>query len=106
MSFLTVGVLIRISRAGVMPPSRVVTMRWQTTACMVPAQLPPDWSRSSALKKSRMRLTDWEALVVWMVESTRWPVSAALMAAVKLMESRISPIMMTSGSCRRTCLRA
>ncbi len=36
-------------------------------------------------------------MVVWSVESTRCPVSAALMAAVKLIASRISPIMMTSG---------
>jgi len=38
-------------------------------------------------------------------ESTRWPVSAALMADWKLIESRISPIMMMSGSWRSTLLR-
>ena len=46
------------------------------------------------------------AVVVWSVDKTRWPVSAALIAAVKLMSSRISPTMMMSGSCRKTCLRA
>ena len=33
-------------------------------------------------------------------------VPAALIAAVKLIASRISPTMMMSGSCRRTCFRA
>ena len=37
ISFFTVGVLIMISSAGVMPPATVLTMRWQTTACSVPA---------------------------------------------------------------------
>ena len=39
-TFCTVGVLIMISSAGVTVPSTVVTMRWQTTACSVPAELP------------------------------------------------------------------
>ena len=103
MSLRTVPVLIMISWAGVMPPAMVGTMRWQTTACRVPAIWRRIWSRSSALKKSRMRPTDWAALVVCRVERTRCPVSAALMAAVKLVASRISPIMITSGSWRRTC---
>jgi len=45
-----------------------------------------------------MRLTDWEALVVCTVDRTRWPVSAALMAVLKLVSSRISPIIIISGS--------
>jgi hypothetical protein len=98
ISFLTVAVLIMISRAGITPPETVFTIRWQTTACSVAASWRRTESRSSILKKSRMRPTDWEALVVWSVERTRCPVSAALMAALKLMASRISPTMMISGS--------
>ena len=71
-----------------MLPAMVVTMRWQITACRVPASWRRICSRSSALKKSRMRLMDCEALVVCSVDSTRWPVSAALMAAVKLTSNR------------------
>ena len=42
------------------------------------------------------------ALVVWSVDSTRWPVSPADRAAWMVSGSRISPIRMTSGSWRRT----
>ena len=49
---------------------------------------------------------DCDALVVCSVDRTRCPVSAALIAAEKLMSSRISPIMMMSGSWRRTWMSA
>ena len=87
-------------------PVTLVTMRWQTTPWRHPASCRRICSRSSALKKSRTRVTESAALVVCNVESTRCPVSAALMAAVKLTESRISPIMMMSGSWRRTFFSA
>ena len=64
MSFLTIGVLSKISSAGVSLPSTVPTMRWQTTARNVPASCRRICSRSSALKKSRMRLMDCDAFVV------------------------------------------
>ena len=38
------------------------------------------------------------ALEAWMVPKTRWPVSAACMAALKVWWSRISPTRMMSGS--------
>jgi hypothetical protein len=41
------------------------------------------------------------ASLVWMVESTRWPVREAWMAISAVGRSRISPTMITSGSCRR-----
>ena len=53
-------------------------------------------------KKSMMRLIVSEASTVWSVESTRWPVSAALSAVWTVSSSRISPIRMVSGSWRRT----
>ena len=65
-------------------------------------ELPPDLLALIGLEILRMRLTDCDALVVWSVDTTRCPVSAALMAAEKLMSSRISPIMITSGAWCRT----
>ena len=53
-----------------------------------------------------MRLTDSDASTVWMVESTRWPVSAAERAVRTVSSSRISPMRITSGSCRSTRRRA
>ena len=53
-------------------------------------------------KKSMMRLIDSDASTVCSVESTRWPVSAALSAVWTVSSSRISPTRMTSGSWRRT----
>ncbi len=41
------------------------------------------------------------ASLVCSVESTMWPVSAALTAISAVSKSRISPTMMMSGSCRR-----
>ncbi len=53
-----------------------------------------------------IRLIVWVASVVCRVEKTRWPVSAALSAVSSVSMSRISPIRMTSGSCRSTCRSA
>ncbi len=44
----------------------------------------------------------WVASVVCSVENTRCPVSAALSAVSSVSMSRISPIRITSGSCRST----
>src|ERR1017187_5094797 len=49
---------------------------------------------------SRMRETLWMVSLVWSVESTRWPVSAAVSAVEMVSASRISPTRMTSGDCR------
>ena len=53
-----------------------------------------------------MRSIDCAALLVCSVEKTRWPVSAAVMAVCIVFQSRISPTMMTSGSCRNMFFRA
>src|SRR3954465_5257446 len=53
-----------------------------------------------------MRLTVSGASTVCSVESTRWPVSAALRAVATVSSSRISPTRITSGSCRSTRRRA
>ena len=53
-------------------------------------------------KKSMMRLIVSDASTVWSVESTRWPVSAALSAVWTVSSSRISPIRIVSGSWRST----
>ena len=47
-----------------------------------------------------MRSIVWLALLVCRVENTRCPVSAAVMTVDTVSRSRISPTMMTSGSCR------
>ena len=49
-----------------------------------------------------IRLSVWVASVVWSVEKTRCPVSAALSAVSRVSRSRISPMRMTSGSWRST----
>ena len=51
--------------------------------------------------RSNKRITVSTALFVWRVLSTKWPVSEASMAMSAVSLSRISPIMMTSGSARR-----
>ena len=46
------------------------------------------------------------ASLVWSVERTKWPVSAALMAISAVSKSRISPTRMILGSCRRKARKA
>ena len=58
------------------------------------------WFCCPAGQLSMMRSIVCAALFVWRVEKTRWPVSAAVMAVWIVSQSRISPTMMTSGSCR------
>ena len=53
-----------------------------------------------------MRLIVDGALEAWIVPNTRWPVSAACMAALKVSWSRISPTRMMSGSWRTASFRA
>ena len=57
-------------------------------------------------KASMIRFTVPGAVFVWSVPKTRWPVSGAVIAAAIVSRSRISPIMITSGSCRSTCRSA
>ena len=55
---------------------------------------------------STRRVRVWGASLVCRVESTRWPVCAALTAMDPVSKSRISPTRMTSGSWRRKAFRA
>ena len=57
------------------------------------------WNGSSPM--SINRVTTPAAEFVWIELNTRWPVSAALIATSAESKSRISPIMITSGSLRR-----
>jgi len=89
ISLRTVGVLIMISTAAITPPCLAGTSRWHSTAARLPASVMRTWSRSLLGKKSRIRCTDCAAVLTCRVESTKWPVSAALSATERLMESRI-----------------
>ena len=59
-----------------------------------------------AMPMLRIRVSVVGASLVCSVDSTRWPVCAALMAMSAVSRSRISPTMMTSGSWRRKDLSA
>ncbi len=72
----------------------------------VPAIMLRAWLCWWGGKKSSMRLIDSVASTVWIVERTRWPVSAADRAVWTVSSSRISPTRITSGSWRRTRRRA
>ena len=95
-------VIRMISQVATRPPSVERTRRWETTPFSVPASIARIWPSMCGGKKSMMRLTVSAASTVWTVDSTRWPVSAALSAVWTVSSSRISPIRMTSGSWRRT----
>ena len=55
-------------------------------------------SRNGSAPMSMVRVMAPAASFVWMVESTRWPVSEALIAISSVSLSRISPTMTMSGS--------
>jgi len=57
-------------------------------------------------RERRILSMDWPALLVCRVENTRCPVSAAVAAVWIVCQSRISPTMITSGSCRIRFFRA
>ena len=73
---------------------------------MTPCSVSPSWLRTwfcwCAGNASTMRLMLFAAPCVCRVESTRWPVSAAVSAVEIDSGSRSSPMRMTSGSCRST----
>ena len=64
------------------------------------------WLCSSVGKKETSRLMVEATSLVWIVEKTRWPVSAAFKEVSTVSRSRISPTMMTSGSWRRAARSA
>ena len=72
----------------------------RTSRCAsTPSRL--DASRYGSTPMSASRVTALAASLVCSVASTRWPVSDACTAICAVSRSRISPIMMTSGSWRR-----
>src|SRR6266478_2207263 len=99
----TAAVLIRTSAAGTRPrPSLRGTRRSDTIAC---SAVDRRWRISSCWcggKNEMTRLIVCVASVVWSVENTRCPVSAAFSAVSSVSMSRISPIRITSGACRST----
>src|SRR3989441_301510 len=99
----TAAVLIRPSAAGTRPrPSLRGTSRSDTTACSAVESRCRISSCWCGGKNEITRLIVCVASVVWSVENTRCPVSAALRAVSSVSMSRISPIRITSGSCRST----
>src|SRR5215203_135890 len=87
--------------AGTRPrPSALGTSCWTTMQWRARAS----WCRIcdcwAGGKTSTMRWTACCASLVWRVESTRCPVSAAVRAVATVSKSRISPTRITSGSCR------
>ncbi len=95
------------SQAGITPwPSIFGRSLWETAAFRTPAS----WSRICRCwcggYWDTMRMMVSFASRVCSVESTRWPVSAAVSAMSMVSLSRISPTRITSGSCLRAALRA
>src|ERR1039458_9443159 len=74
---------------------RCAQMRWTDVA-----------TRNGSMPMFIRRVMVSGAPLVCSVESTRWPVSAALMAISAVSKSRISPTRMMLGSCRRNDRRA
>ena len=81
-------------------PSGRLTRAWVITASRLCDRKLFVCSRSSMGSASMMRSTVLVALVVCSVPSTRWPVSAAVIAIEMVSASRISPTRITSGSSR------
>src|SRR5881398_2377625 len=99
----TAAVLISTSDAGTRPfPSLRGTSRNDTIACNAVESRCRTSSCWCGGKTEITRLIVWVASVVWSVENTRCPVSAALSAVSSVSMSRISPIRMTSGAWRST----
>ena len=62
--------------------------------------------RYDSIPISSRRATELAVLLVCSVLTTRWPVIDALTAISAVSPSRISPIIMISGSCRKIDLNA
>ena len=95
------GVLIMISKAATRPLpflSARGSNTWEMTATSDMESCVRTCSCWLVGKESMMRSTVEAAPVVCRVPKTRWPVSAAVMAAPIVSRSRISPTRITSGS--------
>ena len=83
-------------------PSTLGTSRCETAPRSVEASITRACCWRCGGKKSTIRLIVSVASRVCSVDSTRCPVSAAASAVRTVSSSRISPIRITSGSCRST----
>ena len=89
------------SRTATRPPSPARRTRcWPTMPRRAAASDSRTWRCWKGGNRSVQRLTVSAASVVWRVDRTRWPVSAAARAFLRVSASRISPTRMTSGSWR------
>jgi hypothetical protein len=95
-------VVTRSSYAGISPPEMRGTKPLAKDARQRARQLHADLVLLVAGKESMMRSMVCAALLVWRVEKTRWPVSAAVTAVAMVSGVRISPIISTSTSWRKT----
>ena len=90
-----------ISIAGIRPPEMRGSKRSEMMATSVAASWDVTCPCCSAGNESMMRSIVCAAELVCNVETTKWPVSEAVMAVPMDTASRISPIITTSGSWRR-----
>ena len=94
------------STAAMRPPSVRGSSRCEMTPLSTPARIERTCGCFAAGKNSTSRPSVSAASTVCIVESTRWPDSAAWSAVSADSRSRSSPIRITSGSWRSTRLRA
>ena len=100
------AVFTRTSVFSAIPPFVPGISRCEQTPTSVPASICRASGPRCSPKKSTNRWTVSAASMVCMVQSTRWPVSAARSAVIAVSSSRTSPIMITSGSWRIAARRA
>ena len=102
ISAATAGVFCKISTAGMTgaPGDVVGTSRCATTTRSIAASCERTCGCWCGGNTSMMRLIASVVELVWSVEKTRCPVSAAVSAAEIVSKSRISPTSTTSGSWR------
>ena len=104
--FCIAGLLTITSKTAICSPSFRGISFCDTTALKTMDSCMRIWACCSAGNVSSIRSTVFEAPVVWRDESTRWPVSAAVIAVRIVSRSRISPSMITSGAWRSTARSA
>ena len=107
MRFAIAGVVTSTSVATARPePLARFTSVWQTTPCRVRGELRAHLPLLVRREDVDDAVDGLPASCVCRVAKTRWPVSAAVSATEIVSRSRSSPMRMTSGSWRSTCLSA